>query len=98
MHEQLKQAMVNFPEYWNAEGVVDALKNKHQDDLLEYFGCANTQSLARKLNPCFPNRPAKMSYRQYLTDVLNTPTRKKWDISEMKRQQELEAENAKYNT
>lgn len=82
MHEQLKQAMINFPEYWNTDSVVDAIKSKHQDDLLEYFDCANAQSLARKLNPCFPNRPPRVSYRQYLTEVLSTPIKKKWDPAE----------------
>lgn len=73
MDKRLIKAQIKFPKYWHEEYVLKILLELHNDDLLKEFECANQAALSRKLNPCFPNRPARVSFRQYILDLLAQP-------------------------
>lgn len=73
MDKRLSNAQIKFPKYWQEELVLESIQNLHNEDLLELFECANNAALTRKLNPCFPNRPARVTFRQYIKDLLEQP-------------------------
>lgn len=77
-NNKLKDAQIDFPKYWDEDGVINALQHLHDDDLADYLGCGNKAAVARKLNPCFPNKPARVSFRAYIMEVLAAPDKPRW--------------------
>lgn len=62
---------VSFPKYWDEVKVLSALATLSGDELREFFGCNNSTSFTRLLKPCFPNRPEKMSYSNYVIKLVS---------------------------
>lgn len=71
MHENLTKENVSFPQYWDEAKVLEALSTLEGIPLREYFGCNNPTSFTRLMKPCFPNRPEKMSYSNYVRKLLS---------------------------
>ena len=81
-----EQSLIQLPDYWDKEKVLNAFKTMSTLELYKYFGCANSTSFTRMMKPIFPNRPDKMSYSTYVLKcieegLLDTPKKKvAWTI------------------
>ena len=62
---------VSFPKFWDEEKAINALTTLSGEELREFFGCNNSTSFTRLLKPCFPNRPEKMSYNNYVLKLVS---------------------------
>jgi hypothetical protein len=80
MHQNLIDAGLTFPAYWDEDKVIKALTTLTTFELYAYFGCSNASSFTRLMKPCFPNRPEKTSYSKYVTDLVKSIPKPKWDI------------------
>lgn len=96
MDKRIPAAGIKFPEYWDSEKAIDLLLNKHPDDLLTIFNCKNNQTFSKFINQYMPKRPAKMSVRQYIQEVLNGPMPE--TFAELQERKKREREYEQVNT
>lgn len=96
MDKRLKAAKVTFPPYWHEDESLKHLQEDHEDDLLIFFNVTNKASLTKKLKNCFPNKPPKVSYRQYIQEVLNGPMPE--TFAELQERKKREREYEQVNT
>lgn len=69
----LKQAGIQFPDFWDEDKVINALTTMDTYDLYDYFGCSNSTSFTRMMKPHMPKRPERTSYAKYIRDLLAEP-------------------------
>ena len=82
MHQDLIDAGITLPDYWDSAKVIKALTTLPIFELYAYFGCLNSTSFTRLMKPHFPNRPEKTSYSKYVHDIVSAiapPPKPKWD-------------------
>ncbi len=98
MEQQLIDAKVKFPKYWDETSVITAFKTLDSFDLYEFFGCNNSASFTRMMKPCFPNRPDRVSYGKYVRDTLAQPIKERPKIKfGAAREESFEEEQARLN-
>ena len=68
--------VINIPDYWDTDKVINAFDKLDTYELYEYFGCSNAASFTRKMKPVFPMRPEKTPYAKYVKSLL--VERAKW--------------------
>lgn len=96
MDKRIVAAKIKFPKHWKEDYIVEQILNLPEEDLYEDFGCGNKAAFTRLMNPCFPERPARVSFRKYLQEVLNGPMPE--TFSELQERKKREREYEQINT
>ena len=78
--------VINLPDYWNVEKVINAFDKFDTFELYEYFGCTNSAAFTRLMKDVFPNRPDRMPYSKYVRSLLVEVV--KWTPGPLKDDQE----------
>ena len=70
MQEKLISNEVHFPEFWDLDKVCHAFTTLSTLELYKYFDCASPTAFGRMMNKCMPQRPSKLSFSEYMQEVL----------------------------
>jgi hypothetical protein len=67
-------AEIRLPQHWDRVKVAEAFGNaRDNEDIVNFFGCANLTAYSRLMKPVFPDKPAGISYLQYVKTLLEKP-------------------------
>lgn len=63
---------IKFPKYYDKAAIINAFKTLGTVELYEFFECKNGTAFSNLLRKYFPDKPLKMSYSEYVRELLDT--------------------------